>query len=231
LRTIHGRAASAGQDVGGFRFMVLLDDGSVSPDPPLIAQVWDYLAYLRWMEATLGGPQETLPVVRRRTFDRVRYSEGRADEALYHLDFAKQFRIGAYPDVVRLYHQDAGNQRSKPSVGQLTGEARDQALQTESLLKEHHEALERCAPRVHQRFLAELAITYFLAGRRIDGTRAALRALGRDPFAGRQWLLLLLGMAGPRPLAFTKMLHGKTRTAVRFPQGELVAPTVSNDAQ
>jgi glycosyltransferase involved in cell wall biosynthesis len=209
LRTINVCAASTGQDVDGLRFMVLMDNGFLSPDPPLIAQVWDYPAYLRWMEATFGGPQETLPVVRRRTFNRVRYSEGRADEALYHLDFAKQFRIGSYPDVVRLYHQDARNQRSKPSVGQLTGEARDQAFQTESLLRQHGEALARWAPRAYHRFVAELATMHFLAGRRIAGIRAALRSLRRRPASARQWMIVLLGLAGPRPLAFMKMLRGK----------------------
>jgi glycosyltransferase involved in cell wall biosynthesis len=210
LRIMHDRAASAGQDVDGLRFMVLMDNGFLSPDPPLIAEVWDYGAYLRWVEASFDGSQETMTVVRRRTFESVRYSEGRADEALYHLDFAQRFRVAAYPDVVRLYHHDAGNQRSKPSVEQLTLEARDQALQTESLLRQHGEALARWAPRVYHRFIAELATMHFLAGRRIPGIRAALRSLRRRPASARQWIIVLLGLAGPRPLALMKMLRGKT---------------------
>jgi glycosyltransferase involved in cell wall biosynthesis len=210
LRTMHARATSAGRDVDALRFMVLMDNGFLSPDPPLIAEVWDYRAYLRWAEASFAGSQETMTVVRRRTFDGVRYSEGRADEALYHLDFAQRFRVAAYPDIVRLYHHDAGNQRSKPSVEQLTGEACDQALQTESLLNRHGEALARWAPRVHERFMAELATMHFLAGRRLPGIRAALRSLRRRPASARHWMIVLLGLAGPRPLAFIKMLRGKT---------------------
>jgi len=210
LRSMYHRAASTGQDVDGLRFMVLMDNGFLSPDPPLIAEVWDYRAYVRWVEASFAGSQETMTVVRRRTFESVRYSEGRADEALYHLDFAQRFLVAACPDVVRLYHHDAGNQRSKPSVEQLTLEARDQALQTESLLRQHREALARWAPRAHHRFMAELATMHFLAGRRIAGIRAALRSLRRRPASARHWMIVLLGLAGPRPLAFMKMLRGKT---------------------
>jgi glycosyltransferase involved in cell wall biosynthesis len=236
LRTMHDCAVSIGHDVDGLRFMVLMANGFLSPDPPLIAEVWDYGAYLRWVEASFDGSQETMTVVRRRTFDSVRYSGGRADEALYHLDFAQRFRVAAHPDVVRLYHHDAGNQRSKPSVAQMTGEARDQALQTESLLEEHGEALRRWAPRVHQRFMAELATMYFLAGQRIQGIRAALRSLRGHSAARRQWALLLLGLAGPRPLAFMKMLRGKARAAEPVSprdagQRAPAAPTASNADQ
>jgi hypothetical protein len=236
LRTMHDRAAFSGYDVDGLRFMVLMDNGFLSPDTPLIAEVWDYRAYLRWAEASFDGSQETMTVVRRRTFESVRYSEGRADEALYHLDFAQRFLVAAYPDVVRLYHHDAGNQRSKPSVEQLMGEACDQALQTESILTQHGEALARWAPRVHHRFVAELATMCFLAGRRIAGIRAAVRSLRRRPLAARQWALLLAGLAGPKPLAFLKLLRGRARTAwpsARREGGQRTpaAPTASNADQ
>jgi hypothetical protein len=177
-----------------------------------------------------------MTVVRRRTFESVRYSEGRAHEALYHLDFARRFRVAVCPDVVRLYHQDAAIQLSKPSVRQLTLAARDQALQTESLLREHGEALGRWAPRVHQRFMAELATMYFLAGRRIPGILAALRSLRTRPASARQGIIVLLGLAGPRALALMKMLRGRVRTAASSSVTDSVqrgpaAPTASNDDQ
>jgi glycosyltransferase involved in cell wall biosynthesis len=64
----------ASTDVGGFRFMCRLDDGSLSPAPPLPREVWDYDAYLRWAdEGTRGAARETLTCFRRTTFDVVRY--------------------------------------------------------------------------------------------------------------------------------------------------------------
>lgn len=207
LAAIARSAASAGADVDGMRFMVRMDTGEISPDPPLDGSVWDYESYLRWTDRAIGRRQETLPVVRRRTFERVRYSDGRALEALYHLDFARLYRIQACPDIVRLYHHDAPNQLTKADAGEWMRSAADQASQTEELLERHGEAMARWAPRLHEQLVAGLATMYFLAGNRRAGLRAARASLRARPLSARQWVVLLAGILGPRPLARLKAMR------------------------
>jgi glycosyltransferase involved in cell wall biosynthesis len=197
---------SAG-NVDGMRFMVRFDTGEISPEPPLENEVWDYEAYLRWADACVGGRQETLPVVRRATFDFVRYSEGRALESLYHLDFARRYRTFASSEIVRLYHHDAPDQLTKASPRESMRSAADQARQTEELLRSHGEALRRWAPRLFRQMSAGLATMYFLAGDRASGTRAALSSLREQPLSLRQWVVLGAGMLGPAPLAYVKSLR------------------------
>jgi glycosyltransferase involved in cell wall biosynthesis len=207
LAAMARRAREAGEAVGAMRFMVRFDTGELSPDPPLTGEVWDYEAYIRWMEASFSGRQETLPVVRRHTFEHVRYSESRALEALYHLDVAKRYTIASFPDVVRLYHHDAGNQLTRPNRAELLRSAGDQATQTQEVLARHGDALGRWAPRRHRQLVSGLATLSFLAGRRADGVRAAFRFLRMQPIAPAQWLVLVAGLIGPRILAFVKSLR------------------------
>ena len=208
IEAMDKRAGETGDTAEGMRFMVRFDSGELSPEPPLDGSVWDYEGYVRWMEASFGKRQETLPVVRRRTFDTVRYSENRALESLYHLDFAKSFRIYAAPDVVRLYHHDADNQLTRPGSEELMKSAADQAAQTETLLARHGDALARWAPRRWRQLMSGLSTMHFLAGNRLAGMRAAAASLRVQPLSARQWAVLVAGLAGRRPLARLRSMRG-----------------------
>ncbi|HEX8251898.1 MAG TPA: glycosyltransferase family 2 protein [Thermoanaerobaculia bacterium] len=207
IAVMERRAREAGHAVQGMRFMTLFDDGGVSPEPPLDGQLWDYERYIRWAEAGMGRRQETLVVVRRETFEQVRYCDSRAYESLYHLDFAKRFDSWAWPDVVRLYHRDAANQITKHAHWQVRRAAADHATQVEQILERHGSALAAWAPRRYAQYLCGRSTFHFLAGNRRKGFSAALATLRVRPFLTRQWAVLAAGMVGRRPLSRLRALR------------------------
>jgi hypothetical protein len=192
----------ASNDVGGFRFMCRLDDGSLSPAPPLRREVWDYEAYLRWAdEGTRGAALETLTCFRRSTFDVVKYPDGRALESLYHLDFAAHFRTATSPAVVRLYHSDAPDQLTQPNVARALASAPDHARAFETLLERHGTGLARCAPGLLFQYTRGLATQQFLAGDRSAGLRTMSRLMRAQGGPLETWAVLGLGLLDRRLLA------------------------------
>jgi len=123
--------------VEGVRFMCRLDSGALSPDPPLRGEVWDYEGYVKWAESVRDRRQESLPCVRRDTFRVTRYPETRMLESCYHLDFARNFRTLAAPDVVRLYHSDAPDQLTNSPALRAPEIADDFAKGLTDLLEKH----------------------------------------------------------------------------------------------
>jgi hypothetical protein len=194
------RAAPAGVD--GFRFMCRLDDGSLSPAPPLGREVWDYAQYLRWAdEGTRGATRETLTCFRRSTFELVKYPEGRALEPLYHLDFAARFRTATSPAVVRLYHSDAPDQLTRPNVERALASAPDHARSFETLLERHGAGLFQYAPGLLFQYTRGLATQQFLAGDRAAGLRTMGRLIRRQRPPLNTWAVLGLGLLDRRLLA------------------------------
>lgn len=177
LGVIHDRAVEIGGRIDGLRFMCRQDDGELSPDPPLQDEVWGYQEYMMWVESVRRRRAETLVVVRRSTFEKVRYLGGHAREALYHFDFARCFLVRSCPDVVRAYHQDARNQLTKPNRRRWLEQAPERVRELETLISKHGEALSVLAPRVYSDQLLALARCHFLRGRRLPGLRYAGLAL------------------------------------------------------
>lgn len=204
LAIMKQRADEVGEEIASLRFMCRMPDGTLSPDPPMKDEVWDYKRYIEACEASFGRRQESLRIVRRETVNQVRFPEDRGLEASYHPDFSRLFLTRTCPDVVRLYHLDADNQLTKPSVAQLLLSAPDQAKNIERLLINHGEALKSWAPQVYWQNLAGLVTLYFLSGRRRDGWRMAVPFLKKRPFSIRIWTILFLGFLGPSPLAWLK---------------------------
>ncbi len=206
----------ASDDIQGFRFMCRLDDGTTSPIPPLRGDVWDYAAHLRWLDVAWHGRQETMPCVRRRTFDTVRYPEGRGSlEVLYHMDFAAQFLTVASPVVARCYHSDAPDQFSRPRVDRTLAWAPDYVRTFETLLSRHGEAMARWAPALLVEYTRALATQQFFTGDRRAGFRTIGQLIGshRAPFSA--WVVLALGLVGPKVLAHAQAyrVRWRARTA------------------
>lgn len=194
------RRASDG--VHGFRFMCRLDDGSLSPAPPLRREVWDYEAYLRWAEkVSRRGAQETLTCFRRETFDAVKYPDGRALESLYLMDFAARFRTATSPAVVRIYHGDAPDQLTRPNVARALAAAPDHVRNLEALLARHGAALARWAPGLLVQYTRGLATQQFLAGDRAGGLRTIGRLIRARGGPLSTWAVLGLGLLDRRILA------------------------------
>ena len=220
LSIIRSRAHGTGEEVGGLRFMCRLDDGRLSPNPPFRDEIWDYQQYLRWFESTTAsGLQESLPVVRRETFAKVRYPADRSGEDLYHLDFAKLFRIGAFSDIARLYHSDAHNNLSLVTsmralhIERAIMASPAWARMLEGVLEKHGSELARFAPTVLGRMESAAAAQHFLAGDRSKGIRYSRRFLRRHPFSIRVWLVLVFGLLGPRQLSWLRALRYRIKLA------------------
>lgn len=207
LAAITRRIEECNSDVAALRFMVRLDSGETSPVPSLSDETLDYEGYMRWAESCVGGRQETLLVIRRDTFAAVRFPEGRALEALYHLDFAQRFRSRSCPDFVRLYHHDAGDQLIRRSAKQVIRAASDEANSIELVLRHHGESLRRFAPKIYAMHASGLATLKFLAGDRGSGTRLVMREIVGAGFSLRLLIIFLLGILGAWPLAWFKTMR------------------------
>ena len=213
LAAIQRRAAAAPPAVVGLRFMCIDEEG-LSPVPSHHDCDWTYEDYLRWLDASLDGRQEALPCARSSTSGAVRYAEGHASEASYHLALARAGLLTACTDVVRRYHHDAPNRITRPLLGRDVTYAADVADDTRHILAEHGDALLKWAPRSYWMLVAGAAAASFLAGRRGDGLRYSLQALRIRPFSVRLCAVGVLGMAGAYPLAFVQWIRSSVAAGV-----------------
>ena len=204
LSIIYKRSIEVNENISRMQFMVQMDTGEFSPNPPLRDEFWDYIGYIKWIEKSYGHPSETLPFVRRVTFEKVRYYNDRTLEGPYHLDFMKQFNAWSFHDVVRLYHQDAENQLTKVDTHRMIASAKEQALNGELLLKNHREALKEYAPQIYRSHISGLATLFFLSGNRLKGIKYSFSSLAINFLSLRAWIILLFGLIGAKPLAWLK---------------------------
>src|SRR5579872_6527518 len=103
LGRIASLASGLPDDIDALWFRCRMDDGLVSPARLNAVQEWDYAGFVAFWQETVGEWRDMLYCSRRRCHNVLRQPAGRMDEAKYLLDFAKRFRIRAYPEVLRLY--------------------------------------------------------------------------------------------------------------------------------
>ena len=201
LSVLAQHALAAPDDVEGLWFRCRMDDGQVIPKKLTEAQEWDYAGFIDFWNHTAREWRDMLYCNRRRSFAVLLQPQGRRDDVKYLLDFAKRFRIRAYPTVMRLYHQDAGNQlvsrtrRLDPrrDLDFIT----DRANEYRSLLAEHGEAVAGRAPALYGEYLESAATTATMANRRMEAIGHALAALRLRPLRLRNWVVLAAACIGP----------------------------------
>jgi glycosyltransferase involved in cell wall biosynthesis len=215
LATMHQRAVQMKDDVGKMVFMCQTDDGLTTPDPPLRGETRDYEGYIRWIELSYGRACEALPVIRRDTFQQVRYEEIHLREDVYHLNFAQHYKVWFAPDVVRYYHQDAPNQLTKPKVDDALSLAPRVIPYLELLLASHGEALARLAPGYHHTMTTGLATQHLLCGHRLRGLRSLVASLRRKPLSPKLWAILASGLMGPQFIAWLRTTTNLPRQRFR----------------
>jgi len=207
------RSIRARPEADQHRFMCRWDDGSLSPRPPVSSETWDYVGYLRFIERSArGGNGETQSCIRASTFRSVRYPEDRSYETLYHLEFAKRFVTAAHPEVARLYHTDATDQNSfAPNPGHWLRVAPDHARSLDQVIAAHGGALKTHAPYAYRLLLRTAAKFHFLAGQRLRGIAMSLKLWRTQPVSPVSWLILGLGILGPRAVAWADALRAHLR--------------------
>ena len=196
LARIHELASAAPPEIKRLAFLHRQDDGSLSPNPPLIDEVWDYETFLKRREQ-LRLQVEFLACTRRETFDQVRFPTGRAWETAYYFRFARRFLTRTTPEVMLLRHTDAAERMSRPSPWRMIPAAADQADAMATVIDEQADELARLSPRMLRRVLVLCANYSFLAGRRGDGVCYAWAWLRRDPLDLMMWGALKTGLLGP----------------------------------
>jgi Glycosyl transferase family 2 len=195
------------------RSRLALDDGSLAP-AVLPTGVLDYRGRLEWLEAiTLhGGNSDAGHCMQREVLEGGNYFAGRrgAVEALWELDLARREPSLWVPDVLGLVHADAPNSLirdvgARRLIERLLLDAPDQRWMAETMLERHGDALARYAPH-YLRWVAEsAALQSFLAGGRVAGLRGSLAAARAGAPPAKLAATALLGLAGPRALAWAKI--------------------------
>lgn len=195
------RAAASPDAVAGLWFRCRMDDGQLIPTQLTEPQEWDYAGFLAFWNATARQWRDMIYCIHRSSFAVLPQPEGRMDDIKYLIDFASQFRIRAYPDVLRLYHQDAENQlvritrRLDPRHHQAI--IIDRANEYRQLIADHRAALAEKAPALYGEYLESAATTATMAHRRWEAVGYALTALCLVPLRLRNWVILGAALVGP----------------------------------
>ncbi len=208
LARMNELAGATPASVHALFFRCRLDDGQISPDPLPPEREWDYAAFLAYLEGSVRRWQDMIRCVRRDCFRELRYADTRMAEGKFHFDFARRFRTRVYEDVLRLYHQDSGNQLTQYFTRlDLSRDAefiRDRAADFRDLLREHGSALAAAYPNLYCEQLELAAKSAIVAGRRFSGMGYALRLVRCRPDLRLGWMLLAAGFIGPRAMTLQK---------------------------
>jgi hypothetical protein len=82
--------------------------------------------------------------------------------------------------------------------------AQFQAFSAELLMKNHGEALKKYAPQIYRKQISGLATLFFLSGNRLKGIKYSVSFLASNFISLKNWVILLFGLLGPKPLAWMK---------------------------
>lgn len=194
------------------------DDGSVSP-PVIPDGVTDYRGRLEWLEAVAvsGGGSDAGHCVAREVFETGNhFHDGRGIfETLWETDLARDEPSLWVPDVLGLEHTDATNSTTRESdsalIPRMLAEAEDIRGQVERMLTDHGGDMERYAPHYRREMLQRAALESFLAGDRRAGLRHSLEGLRAGARGPQDLATLVLGLVGPRVLAYVKLIGRRGR--------------------
>ena len=198
-------------DIKGLRFMCRLDSGQISPDPPFADTIWDYNAYLLWLEGHHEKWSESVPVVHRDTIDNVLFPEDTVytGETHYHLNLLEKYKVKACSDIVRLYHLDAENNTWNPNWERLFNAAPAFADRLETVISLHGHNLKKMAPSVYKKIYSGMITQFLLAGQRKKAWRKFQKELAADHFVSQMSAIMALGLVHPHLLALVKTWRSK----------------------
>jgi glycosyltransferase involved in cell wall biosynthesis len=171
LAIVNEKIAESEPDVAALWFRCRWDDGTITPSTiPKLGRM-GFEDALRFFEACYGGSDELMNACRRSSFSDVKYPNNRGPEDLYFVNFCERFIVSIFPEVLRLYHQDAENRlvlhfrrfdrtRDRQS-------AVDRLATIEEVLAHHGEAVHRYAPNIYGNYVSNLLTLKLLLGERL----------------------------------------------------------------
>ena len=192
--TLAALCAEAPDDVADVATVCTWSDRGDTPDPlPETDLLLDYAGYLRFVAGLRTS--EWFGCIRRSALQRIRFPEGRAYEATFHLALARRYRFQLRLARVVRIHTDAPDRITVASPARFARralrDARDGAADAENILRVHGEAMAAHAPGFLDRTVEVAFQHHLLAGQRME----ALAMFGRLSSARRRSPRLLANLA------------------------------------
>jgi glycosyltransferase involved in cell wall biosynthesis len=181
-------------DVANVATVCTWSDRGDTPDPlPETDLLLDYPAYLRFVAGLQTS--EWFSCIRRSALRRVRFPEGRAYEATFHLALARAHRFQLRRERVVRIHTDAPERITVAAPARFARrvlrDARDGAAEAENILRVHGAAMAAEAPAFLDRTVEVAFQSHLLAGERME----ALAMFGRLSPARQRSPRLLANLA------------------------------------
>jgi hypothetical protein len=224
LARLHTLIGTLPPGVHIIRSRLQCDDGHV--DPAIMPEgITDYHGRLVWLEAlaVARASSDAGHCIHRTVLETTNYWGDRrgAMETLWELNLARREPSLWVSDILGRQHTDASNSHTRGAdasrlIPRLLGEAPDALWMTETMLAEHGAELARHAPHYRRWLLEDAAVNAFLAGDRSAGvrhTRAAVRAGSAE---ANVWAAFVLGILGPKALAYAKLARRRARASRRI---------------
>jgi hypothetical protein len=212
------------------RSRLVLDDGRVTPKS-IPAGVIGYTGRIKWLEALGSGESDAGHCIHRSVFERMPYYSDRrgATEMLWELDLAKREPSHFIPDVLGKQHADAANSflrcaDRRELIPRLMRDAPDMLWMAETTLAEHGSELARYGPCQRAAVVKSAATQSFLVGARKKGIRYSCASLRRDIRDAMAWGTLVLGVLGPRAVAYGTLGYRRWAARRRRTRMQAVGP-------
>lgn len=217
LSEIYRTSQSAACDVGKLMFAYKHDDGGFTPDYLPEEDVIDFEGWIRW-QAEVPGRHDVLDVVRKSTFEQVRFPDNRATEMKYNLDFADKFKSQASSSITAVAHNDANNRYTQKSVDWLLGNAAAEADCFAYCLKTYGQRMRKVSRKAYLDLLRSCSAKSIMAGRRMLGLKYVVQYIKSRPSSPSAWIMIPIAILGPKTCAWVS----SKRAAV-------VNPIISHD--
>lgn len=206
LLQIYEFAKNCPAEIDRLGFLYQRDDGRLSPEPAFGEVILNYEAYLAWRGSVILS--DFFHCTRRQTFEKVQFSNGRAYEETYLLDFAKKYKTKLVPEIMAVIHLTSDNRSNNLSLQHrmraFLRDAADQERDTAYILQNHGEALRHYSPAWYKIYRKAFVLYCLLSGKRLLGTKLAFHYLIEYPFSIQGWVIWAAGLVSPKLLAVVK---------------------------
>ncbi|WP_237152322.1 glycosyltransferase family 2 protein [Oryzibacter oryziterrae] len=213
IATIRTRLAQVPAEIDALFFRCVTDAGVVSPTVNTPLGQRDYAAYLGHLNANFGKMRDSSTVCRRETFDRLRYPDSFGWEEFYWVEFNKLFSSWVFDDVIRLYHQDAGDQLVKmintDSARRNVVTQNDRASELAQVVAQHGAQMAIHAPLILREYAFRLLYILLSLGERRRASKFVYEYARIQRPAPAFLGIFLLGLCGPNTVARVKALVRK----------------------